>query len=313
MNLRSLDLNLLLVFDAVMAERNVTRAAERVGLSQPALSNALTRLRGHLKDELFVRSPDGMRPTPRALELSAPIHDALASLEQALDPVRFDPAASTRTFKIATNDYVASVLMPRVMARLQEVAPGVDVRIVPLGGRMYELLDAQEVDFGCTSVGDLPERFEAREIVEDIYVVLMRHDHPLAEGRMTLQAFARANHMLVTPRGDPRGFIDQALAAKGLTRRLGLAVNQFAAAPAIIAATDMIVTLPKQAADLFGPAFGLVQRACPLPAPRDMTLVSLVWNRRLGKHPALQWFAEMMADVVRSKSGTRTKAPARPV
>lgn len=296
MNLRSLDLNLLLVFDAVMAERNVTRAADRVGLSQPALSNALTRLRGHLKDELFVRSPEGMRPTPRALELAAPIHEALASLEQALDPALFDPERSTRTFRIATNDYVASVLVPPLMARLGRIAPGIDLRIVPLGGRMHELLDSQEVDFGCTSVGELPDRFEAREIVEDSYVVLMRPDHPLSEGRMTLQAFAKASHILVTPRGDPRGFVDTALAQRGLTRRIGLTVNQFAAAPAIVAATDMIATIPKRAADLFGPPFGLAQKPCPVPAPRDMTVVSLVWNRRLARHPAFVWFADQLAE-----------------
>lgn len=295
MNLRSLDLNLLLAFDAVMAERNVTRAAERVGLSQPALSNALTRLRGHLKDDLFIRSPEGMRPTPRALELATPIHEALASLEHALDPVRFDPMESTRTFRMATNDYVAAVLMPAVMKRLARVAPNVDVRLLPIGGRMLEVLDTQEADFGCTSVGELPDRFEAREIVEDSYVVLLRSDHPLAEARMTLQAYAKATHILVTPRGDPRGFVDTALAQRGLTRRLGLTVNQFAAAPAIVAATDMIATIPKRAADLFGPPFGLIQRPCPVPAPRDMTVVSLVWNRRLGKHPAFSWFAETMA------------------
>ena len=299
MNLRSLDLNLLLVFDAVMRERNVTRAAERVGLSQPALSNALPRLRGHLKDELFVRSPEGMRPTPRALDLAGPIREALASLEHALDPIQFDPAVSTRTIRIATNDYVAAVLMPRVMVALTQQAPGVDVRLTPLGGRLYEVLDAQEVDFGCTAVSDLPDRFDARQIVEDSYVVLMRAPHALAERTMTVSEFAGATHVLVTPRGDPRGFIDQALAARGLTRRLGLTVNQFVAALPIVAATDMIVTMPKQAADLYGLTFGLVQRPCPLPAPRDMTVVSLVWNRRLAKHPALQWFADLMTDAVR--------------
>jgi DNA-binding transcriptional LysR family regulator len=299
MNLRSLDLNLLLVFDAVMAERNVTRAADRIGLSQPALSNALTRLRHHLKDDLFVRSPDGMKPTARALELAAPIHDALASLEQALDPALFDPANSTRTFRIATNDYVASVLMPSVMAKLAQVAPGVDVRLVPLAGRMHDLLDAQEVDFACTSVGEQPERFATRDIVEDSYVVLMRAGHRLsARETLRLEDYAAENHLLVTPRGDPRGFVDQALAARGLTRRLGLTVNQFAAAPAIVAATDLVATIPKQAADLFGPPFGLVHRPCPVAVPREMRVVSLVWNRRLSRHPAFTWFAELMAEVV---------------
>jgi DNA-binding transcriptional LysR family regulator len=299
MNLRSLDLNLLLVFDAVMAERNVTRAADRIGLSQPAMSNALTRLRHHLKDELFVRSPDGMRPTARALELAAPIHEALSSLEQALDPALFDPAQSTRTFKIATNDYVAAVLMPKVMARLAEIAPGIDVRLVPLGGRMHELLDAQEVDFACTSVGEQPERFATRDIVEDSYVVLMRSGHPLgAYDRLRIEVYAAATHVLVTPRGDPRGFVDSALAARGLTRRLALTVNQFAAAPAIVAATDLVATIPKRAADLFGPPFGLIHRPCPVPAPREMSLVSLVWNRRLSRHPAFTWFAETFAHCV---------------
>lgn len=292
MNLRSLDLNLLLVFDAMMLERNVTRAADRIGLSQPAVSNALTRLRGHLNDDLFIRSPDGMRPTPRAEELAAPVRAALQSLQDALDPPRFEAAAAERVFRIATNDYVAAVLIPRFVALLEREAPLVDLRLVPIGGRMNELLDDQDVDFACTSVGDLPDRFASAEIVEDDYVVAMRKDHPLAEGELTIARYAAASHLLVTPRGDPKGFIDEALAKKGMTRRLGVTVNQFAAAAPIIAMSSLIATLPRQAADLFGPPFGLVQRASPFRAPRNMTVVSLVWHRRLGAHPATTWFVD---------------------
>lgn len=137
MNLRRLDLNLLVVFDALMTDRNVTRAGERVGLSQPAMSNALSRLRAFFKDDLFVRGPEGMRPTPRAIELAPGVHAALGTIDAALEPVSFDPAVAQRTFRIDTNDYVVATYMPRLFALLAREAPCIDIRITPLTGQTF--------------------------------------------------------------------------------------------------------------------------------------------------------------------------------
>ena len=308
MNLRRIDLNLLVIFDALMTERNVTRAARRVGLSQPAFSNALTRLRERLKDELFVRSPQGMRPTPRALELASEVHEALATIESALDPAEFDPKSARRTFTIDTADYVVTSCLSAVMAHLAREAPGIDLRLLPAGGRIYERLDAREVDFGIGAYGEVPDRFGTVVIDEDKYVVLMRPDHPLARGRLDLKRYAGAKHLLVTLRGDAHGFVDDALAEHGLSRRIALTVNQFSVAPAVVAESDLVVALPKRIADRYAPLLKLEVRPLPLPAPFVFTAIQLIWHRRFATHPAHEWFRHTLESVICSCKG----AAARP-
>jgi DNA-binding transcriptional LysR family regulator len=219
-NLRRLDLNLLVVFDAVMAERSVTRGAQRVFLTQSAVSSALGRLRHQLGDELFLRGPGKLRPTPRALEIEEPVRALLAELQQVLAPATFNPATEHRRFTIATNDYFTAVVAPPLARRLARVAPGVDVNIVPTAGRALEMLDAREADVVCTSWGQLPERFATATLVQDEYVCVVRKDHPFARKPPTLRQFAQAKHRLVSPRGDAHGFVDERLAEKGLTRRI---------------------------------------------------------------------------------------------
>ncbi|MEM7777297.1 MAG: LysR family transcriptional regulator [Pseudomonadota bacterium] len=297
MNLAGLDLNLLLVFDAVMSERHVTRAGRKIGMSQPAMSNALSRLRFHLKDELFVRGPDGMRPTPRALELAAPIRGALASLEVALDPAVFDPATATRVFSIGTNDYSVSTLMPDVVAKVEADAPGVSIRLVPSAGRTLELLDSQEIDFGLSAFGSIPERFGSLVLVEDTYVLMMREDHPLATGRLSLAKYAAARHLLMSPRGERQGFVDRVLAEQGLTRQIAMTINSFAAAPALLATTDLVMASPKRVADRFCKLHRLAMRPAPFSGPREFASATLVWHERLASHPAQIWFRELLRTV----------------
>lgn len=297
MNLSGFDLNLLLVFDAIMGERHVTRAGDRIGMSQPAMSNALNRLRHHLKDELFVRGPDGMRPTPRALELAAPVRAALQNLETALDPARFDPATASRTFSIGTNDYSVPTLMPEVAARLQKEAPGINIRLVSSAGQTFEMLDAQEIDFGISAFGSIPERFGSVPLVEDSYVLTMREGHPLARGELPLAKYAAARHMLVSPRGDTHGFIDQALAEQGLVRQIAMTITSFSSAPALLANTDLILAMPKRIAATFTPLYSLVTRPAPFPGPKEYSSATLVWHERLASHPAHLWIRGFLEDV----------------
>jgi DNA-binding transcriptional LysR family regulator len=303
MNLASLDLNLLLVFDAIMQERHVTRAGDRIGLSQPAMSNALNRLRHHLKDELFVRASDGMRPTARALELAAPVRGALQDLEMALDPAEFDPLTAVRQFSIGTNDYAVSILMPAVSARLQTEAPGVSLRLLPSAGRTFEMLDAQEIDFGLSAFDTLPERFGALPLIDDTYVLMMRRGHPLATGDLDLATYAGARHMLMSPRGDAHGFVDNALAESGLTRRIAITINSFSSAPMLLAATDLILTSPRKIADRFAPLYGLATRPAPFTGPREFSTATLIWHQRLASHPAFAWFRGFLADVAHGLDG----------
>jgi DNA-binding transcriptional LysR family regulator len=294
MNLRRVDLNLLPIFDALMRERNVTRAADKVGLSQPAFSNALARLRGFFEDDLFLRGPDGMRPTARALELADQVHEALAAIDAALDPVRFDPATAHRTFNVETNDYVVSAFFPALMQLLRVEAPGVDVRVTPQTGRSFERLDAQDIDLAISAFGDPPDRFGVEALSRDGYGVVMRKTHPLADDKLTLARYAGAIHVLVTPRGDPRGFIDEQLAERGLTRRIGLTVNQFASALPVVVGSDLIATLPLRIAQIGAKRFGLVLKDAPLLPPRGFQEVQMIWHKRLGAHPANSWFRSAM-------------------
>ncbi|MEM1186878.1 MAG: LysR family transcriptional regulator [Pseudomonadota bacterium] len=297
----NLDLNLLRIFDAVMAERNVTRAARRLYLSQPAVSHALTRLRHVLKDDLFVRVPGGVQPTQKALELSVPIGEALAALEVALTPDDFDPRTSNRVFRIAAHDYFVSAMLAEVAAALTDQAPGVSVRIRPTEGRALEMLDSQDVDLAVSAFGELPERFEERVLLRDRYVCLLRKGHPLARRKLSTTRYAAARHLLISPRGDERGFIDDALAKKGMTRHVAMVVNQFSPVGSIVASSDLVVTLPERIATRHADAFGLKQMECPLEAPDAFTRTSVIWHRRLGSHPALTWFCDVMANVVGSR------------
>src|SRR6195952_2090126 len=180
--LATLDLNLLVVFDAIMRDRSVTRAGQRLGLSQPAMSHALTRLRHMLKDELFVRSPNGMAPTPRADELATPIRIALDGLQQSLEPVQFDPAKTAATFRIAVDNYAAIVLVAPIAAHVARVAPGVRLDFRPSGTLdVLEQLDRSELHLVMGPWNVPGERFVRKRLVQDHFVVVHRKGHPAAK------------------------------------------------------------------------------------------------------------------------------------
>src|SRR5260221_5964486 len=176
--LGALDLNLLVVFDAIMRDRSVTRAGQRLNLSQPAMSHALTRLRHMLKDELFVRSPNGMVPTPRAEQLATPIRIALDGLQQSLEPVQFDPAKATTTFRIAVANYPAIVLVAPIAAHIARIAPGVTLDFRPSGTlNVPDLLDRSELHLAIGPPGVQVERFSLRQLLQDQFVAVLRKGH----------------------------------------------------------------------------------------------------------------------------------------
>ncbi len=295
MNLAGVDLNLLLVFDAVITERNATRAGDRIGMSQPAVSNALNRLRHVLKDELFLRGPDGMRPTARALELAKPVRQALTEIENALQPTVFDPATAKRTFTVATTDYASLTLLPYLARYLMEEAPGVNLHTIPIDGRLYEKLDAREADYGLTALGKVPSRFGRADIGTDRFVCMMRTDHPLAKySEIPLNEFAAARHLLVTPRGDAHGFVDDYLKDRGLSRQIAMTVNGFGSVPMIVEASDLIASIPSIMAEKCSEFFDLKLLPCPVPSPEGIVGEVLVWHERLADHPAHSWFREMV-------------------
>ncbi len=239
-NFRTFDLNLLRVFDEVMAERSLTRAAHNLALTQPAVSNALRRLRDTLGDDLVRRSGHGIEPTPRALALWPTVREALHQLQQSLAPGPFDPASDTGTFVLAMADATAAELIPGLVGILENDAPNVSLRVVPLTTRdPRQLLEDGTADLAVgyfpAALADLTARAQAGEAVgfasqrlyDGRYVCVMRKGHPLARGPLTLNRFCAARHLLVSFSGRPYGFIDEALAALNRQRRIVLTVNQF--------------------------------------------------------------------------------------
>ena len=251
-DLTRIDLNLLVVFEALLQERHVGRAAKRLSLSQSATSHALGRLRNLFDDPLFARNPRGIEPTPRGRELAKPVADALSQLRQLLSPTAaFDPATLRRTFTIATHDYAFAVLMPSLMAELRTQAPGVDLRCVSIHpAKVIDCLDRGELDFALGGfIGIKSERVTRTLLFSDRFVGVARRGHPrLKNGRMSLKDFVVLPHVLMSPGGESRGDIDQALASLGVERRVAITAPNFLALPFIIEKADIIGVLPERLA-----------------------------------------------------------------
>lgn len=293
MDLHGIDLNLLVAFDALIAERSVTRAGARIGRTQPAMSAALSRLRALLKDELFVRGPTGLQPTPRALDLAEPLGRALEEIQRTLDFTQsFDPATSAASFSIALSDHPAAVVLPRLVAFLREAAPFLTLRVVSFTPRdqSVALLDAGEADVvvGVPPTVPVGGRILSVPLFTEPFVCVVRKDHPIADRALDLDSFLSLSHLLVSPEGERYGHVDAALAKRGLKRRLALTLPQMYAAPMVIARSDMIATLMAGVVEASGHADELRVLAPPLEvAPAHF---GLAWHRRNDGHPAQRWF-----------------------
>ncbi len=305
-NLRTFDLNLLKVFDVVMSERNLTRAAHHLALTQPAVSNALRRLRETLGDDLLVRKGRGLEPTPRALELWPAVRDTLQRLQTSLVPSVFDPATASTTFVLTLADATAAELMPDLIDAISAQAPGVSLRVVPLTTRdPRRLLDEAQADLAIghfpAVLADLTARAQAGESVSYLhhrlfvgdYVCVMRHGHPLASGPLTLNRYCAARHMLVSFSGRAFGFIDEALAALGRSRRVVLTVNQFFTAGKVVTHSDLLTVLPRHFVKVTGFADQLVLRELPIDVPPIQ--VDALWHQRHEADNAHAWLRAQVA------------------
>ena len=317
MNFRTLDLNLLRVFDEVMAAKNITRAAAALAMTQPAVSNALRRLRQALGDELVTRSGYGVTPTPRAIALWPAVRDALANLQSSISPDTFDPETSKQSLVLAMADATAAVLIPPLIRHLELSAPQINLRLVPLTTRdPRALLLAEEIDLAIgffpavvASIGmhamqtGAPDSFAHTQLYSGEYVCVMRRDHPLAAGLvehpLTLDAYCAAKHLLVSFSGRPFGFIDEALAAINRTRRIVLTVNQFFTAGRVVAGSDLLTVLPRHflASTGIRDEFTVVD----LPFNKPPVHVDMVWHRRTNTVAAQLWLRGAVSDVARDE------------
>lgn len=294
MNLLSFDLNLLLAFESLMIERNVTRAAKRIGLSQPAMSNALSRLRRTFDDPLLVRSPEGMAPTAAAQALITPVRAALAQLRAALEEKpAFDPAASKRTFHLSTSDHVEMTLIAPLVAQLLGQAPRVSLRLT----RPRTLFQpptvqalADSIDLAIGFFPDVPAleaSIHSEVLWEERSVVVARKAHPRIKGKLTLRQFAAEHHAAVFYKAEGQGFIDTLLEQKGLARRAAVIVPHFASVPFVVAASDLIATVPERTADHFAKQLKLQVFPAPLAIPPFR--MTMVWHERMEADPAHSW------------------------
>ncbi|WP_311269596.1 LysR family transcriptional regulator [Sphingobium sp. WCS2017Hpa-17] len=296
------DLNLLPIFVALMEERNVTRAAERLGMTQPAMSNALARLRLMLKDPLFVRERYGIQPTQVALDLVPSITDALATLDDAvLGQQSFDPATADRLFTIAPNGYVEFVLVPAIVARLAELAPGIKLRLTPYGN---DLVETGAVS-GTTAIVlgrivEPPDNLVVQHLMDEGLDCVVRADHPEIGDTISRAQFERLKHVNVIPPGRLRAGLFQALAKQSLKREVALSVTNFFAVVEMVAVTDYCATLPR----LICRRLRHDPRLRILPAPVDLGSfpVEMAWHVRYRHDPAHRWLRGTVAEVVKQVS-----------
>jgi DNA-binding transcriptional LysR family regulator len=298
MNWGAFDLNLLIVFDAVMQERSVTRAGSRIGLSQPAMSHALNRLRYMLKDELFVRTPEGMVPTARAEVLAEPLRNALSEMQLALEPAAFDPASSDRSFALALNNYAAVVLAPPLVAAVSAAAPAVRLDLRPSGTlEVVDHLDRGHLDLTLGSMDSPGERFAAAPLFDDPFVMVMRRGHPASQHKLSAADFAALPHLEISSSREDTSFIDRWLADSGLARRIALRAPYLSAAP-ILVQSDLVATLSRRIAQEFVRNHPLQLREPPYESPRVRT--AMLWHRRLDSHPAHRWLRDVILSVTKT-------------
>jgi DNA-binding transcriptional LysR family regulator len=294
MNVGEIDLNLLRVFDAVLRDRSVTAAARHLRLTQPAVSNALARLRARFEDALFVRTSTGMDATPFARELAEPVRQALALLESALaHGPGFDPATSTRAFRFYMSDLGQIEFLPPLVERVQRLAPSVRLEAVALEVEdIAEALAAGALDLAVGFLPGLGPPVRRQPLFRDPYVCLMRAGHPALAKKFSRKAFLAASHALVAYRGGHR-VIEEALERAGVGRRVALRVPHFTVVPAVLERSDLVLTLPARVARVYERRAGL--KSVPLPVSIQPAEVAAHWHERFEADPGGRWLREQVA------------------
>ena len=297
MNLRDIDLNLLVVFNQLLMDRRVSTTADKLGLSQPAVSNALKRLRTLLKDELFVRTARGMEPTPYALNLVEPMGYALGTLQNALNQRdSFDPATSERTFTLGLTDIGEIYFMPTLMESLSRVAPRIKISTLRHNsGHLSEDMASGNVDIAVGLLPSLTTGFFQRRLFKQRYVCLFRQNHPRAHNPITLAQFKSLSHVGVTSANTGHGEVVDWMERKGIQRHIQLHVPHFVAVGHILQSSDLIATVPERFAQKCAAPFQL--ETSPLPFKLPDIAINLFWHAKYNREPANMWLRQLMVDL----------------
>lgn len=296
-NLRSIDLNLLVIFETLMRERHVGRSGEVLAMTQPAVSHALSRLRHLLDDPLFVRYPGGIRPTPRAEALNAPIGHALAAVRAALgDNGAFTPSRAVRTVLIGASDYADLVLMPALMAEVRQAAPGLDIWRRPTSREtVLGDLKRRDIDLVIGPLGVASDALVQTPLFSERLLLVARNGHPALAAGMSLQTLAKFDHLLVSASGDATSSLDDRLREAGVSRRIVMTTPNFLAAPFIVAATDLVCLLAERVAIRLADAAGIGIHPQPVPVPP--WTIGIARLAGSAPDPAIDWIAGVAARI----------------
>ena len=312
------DLNLLVLFEVVLKERHVGRAAEKLSLSPSAVSHGLGRLRRLLNDPLFLRTPKGVVPTARAAELAEPIADVLARIRNVVSTAKpFDAATSRRRFTVGAPDAISAVLLPPFLAELRRTAPGIDIsarQILPQGRPNWEAafaeLEDRRIDVAIVpELGDIPARFVAHTIGEEEFVIAMRTGHPFAR-TPTLERYCAMLHLVTSLSGDSSAYVDRILAGRGLSRRVALTTPNFMLTLALVAETEFVAAMPRSFVATHGVRFGVTSVEAPLPF--DRFPIRLIAPKVAMMDAGIAWLFGMVAAAWRAATAPRADSPRSP-
>lgn len=300
MDLKDIDLNLLVVFDELFIEKRVSVVAGKLGLTQPAISNALSRLRKLLDDDLFLRTSRGMEPTPYASQLAEPIAHALATIHNTLSKkVGFDPANSTRKFILGMTDIGEIYFLPKLMSHLATAAPGITVSTLrSTNATLSDEMEAGHVDLAMGLLPQLQAGYFQRRLFRQRYVCMFRKGHPLDKKSMSVEEFAQAQHVLVVATGTGHALVDDAILRRGIKRKVLLTVPHFVAVGHILASTDMVATVPERYAVQCQGPFDLNYLPHPVPLPEIG--INLFWHAKCNREPGNQWLRNIVLDMFAS-------------
>lgn len=305
--MRPQEVNLLMIFDAIMTERSITRAADRLSMTQPAVSNAVSRMRVAWKDELFVKDGRNIQPTLHAQNLWDQVREPLNQLTDAVDPHAFVPSSAKRTFRVAVTDVLVDLAWRPLRCLIEKQAPGINMHAIPYTiVNAEQVLEDAKVDLVVGVNGMFPSAIRSDYIYTATYICIMRKGHPLAKANLSLEEFAAADHLLVSLSGDVTGVTDQALVQHGLSRRIAMTVNHFSSVTKLLMDSDLIAVVPASTAEE-ALSNGLLAATMP-PIDVHPPQLAFLWHKRQDRDQGLIWLRQCLKEITVSEIDRQTNA-----